>query len=627
MAKKSQARKTSTVPTRIWSFGALAPTEGSDHVNQQLKLGFDYYNKRVEIENEGREEYRAARRKAFPAYEALEAKKAELDKQIEENEDAIRECRRKAAAENPSHIIRLNPKELQATSKRLKSERKVVSEKLKTEREKINTNKSFNASIKAGRDARYEEFKRHRREDSGCYTEIYKLVDEAFKPAKKSATDPKPKRGSGIEGRIGVQINSGNCPLSTEEFLSGSAHTFLRLEPTKAGEAIFAPTQWDTRSGRRAARATVCLRVGSDGRKPIWAKFPVLIHRKLPEGQIRWAWVNVYKVGTRLKYELQLVIESKTFAELPKGRGVVAVSIGWSTQADGGIVVGEGMDDQGNKIVCEIPGESKPSKSMPRGAVNAIRFPDLLQNHADHHFNAARDVLARELKAGVKVPTWLSEEAQTLPHWRSASRLARIAGRWTAEMFPERERVENLWGEWKMVCLAEKVDLFAEEDEVAEDAIRSWFAERGLTPTETLCLYLEWWRRKNKHLYQWACDQRERARAHRDEIFKIFASKLAKTYETIVLRDINWANIARKSTPEANREVPQGVRTARQIAAPGTLEAAIVSAVGKTRIEFVTYQSDTKIDPDAETSDEKTGSVAHALLDLYFSGQGQEAAE
>lgn len=629
-------RKVSGVPSRIWSFGCLAPLAGGGIVREQLKLAHEYYNARVKIENEGREEYRVARRKFFPGFDALEAKKAELDTQIASLEDEIKGCRAKAAAQAKAkalRIVRVNPKDLQAQVVSLKAHRKALREQIKDQREKIKTHPKFLSSIESLTAARLQTFK-DTRKDSGVYVGTYSLVDMAFNAAKGSKRgDPKPKRGTGIEGRVGNQINSVNCPLTTQQFLEGHPHAYIRLEPRTAGTALFRPNQWDTRSGRRSARATICIRVGSDQkRQPIWAKFPTLVHRKLPCGFIRWAWINVWKQGVTFKYELQLVIESEEFNKAPTGTGVAALCLGWRQNEDG-LIVGEGADDRGTHLLC----------SLDTHLLTSIEYPNTLQKHADDHFNTARDVLARELKAGAAVPDWVRAEAKHLPQWRSAARLARIAGRWSVEMFPDREEVEALWREWKTARLGASRDLFShcegiqkEVDRkeiqlecadihpgVTESDIRAWFAARKMTPIQTLALYLEWWRRKNKHLYQWACNQRTRSRLHRDEIFKIFASQLAKTYNIVLIRDVNWASISRRAKPESDKETPRRIRSNRQIAAPGKLEAAIVSAMGKARVEFIKYDVPEALDPDAASMamGETPLDIARALLDMHFGGQ------
>lgn len=43
----------------------------------------------------------------------------------------------------------------------------------------------------------------------------------------------------------------------------------------------------------------VSLRTGSDGRAPIWSRLHVLMHRPLPEGQIKGAWAQCRFVGGR----------------------------------------------------------------------------------------------------------------------------------------------------------------------------------------------------------------------------------------------------------------------------------------------------------------------------------------
>src|SRR5258706_9141655 len=48
-------RKTSTTPTRVYSYGCLPPTAGADLVEEQIRLAHRYRNKLVEIERKRRE--------------------------------------------------------------------------------------------------------------------------------------------------------------------------------------------------------------------------------------------------------------------------------------------------------------------------------------------------------------------------------------------------------------------------------------------------------------------------------------------------------------------------------------------------------------------------------------------
>jgi len=638
--------KTSAVPSRIWTFGCLGPVEGAELVSQQLRLSHEYYNALTVIENERRAAYREARRNFAPSYEKVESREAEVATSLREARVALLEFRRQATArvkaESKKSGLKFKPvrvanPEMEATIKTLDDEVKELRAKLKVMREKFKTNKKFNRIVVRLNEASNERHKEVRAKfvEAGLFWGPYLLVDKAIEgAAERSKSDIQARRGSGIEGRVGVQLQARGSGedrhfLSTTDFMSGKEHSFLKLEAPVAGTDTPWPlpsTQWDTRSGRRSAYATVCLRAGStENRKPIWIKFPVLIHRKPPEGVIKWAWIKVKKIGTQTTYELQLSIESRAFAQPPKGKGAVAVWMGWRQMSHPkpgnkgfGIRVGYAVDDNGNTMTCD----------MTDTMVDHIRYADTLREIGDLVFNTARDVLTRELRTDVEVPAWVRTEAATVAHWRSHAKLARLAGRLTYELFKP-EQIEALWSEWKRERLAKGLDLFSQDYETHEAVIRDWGRSHGLTkPVESLALYLEWWRRKNRHLYQWECDQRVKSHGWRDETFRIFASKLAKTYETIIVRDMSFAKIARREAPESDTVIPERVRANRQLAAPGKLRSSIVSAVGESRVIELTYRADKPSDDNATQSDVvEPATIAKAMLDLYFESFGAAAAE
>ena len=72
------------------------------------------------------------------------------------------------------------------------------------------------------------------------------------------------------------------------------------------------PLAWTSprRSERRKlARSRVRIRVGSEGREPVWLELPVVLHRPLPEdGTVRSASVICEKVGSRERWRLLVTV-------------------------------------------------------------------------------------------------------------------------------------------------------------------------------------------------------------------------------------------------------------------------------------------------------------------------------
>ena len=72
--RKSQARKTSNLPTQVYAYGIHElSVEHRKVIHEQVFLAHQYRNKLVEIERERREAYRSIRRGLSNRLEVLEA--------------------------------------------------------------------------------------------------------------------------------------------------------------------------------------------------------------------------------------------------------------------------------------------------------------------------------------------------------------------------------------------------------------------------------------------------------------------------------------------------------------------------------------------------------------------------
>jgi hypothetical protein len=451
-------RKTSTTPTRIYCYGALAPTEGAELVREQLRLASRYYNALTAIEQRRRAERREAPDK--------------------EQRDAVDE-------------------------------------------------RAHQALLAA-------------RAECGCYWGTYLLVEQAAEQARKTARiEPHFSRFDG-GGRIGVQIQHG-MPL--DELCSGrDTRLHLIQLPSDA---------WDTPRGQRhgtargkRARTEVRIRVGSDEhRHPIWATFPVIMHRPLPaDSKIMGAWVLMRRVGFRLRYELQIVLETALCERRVSSaaNAPVAVDFGWRSLGDGSLRVAQWrLGEMGGSLV------------LPAQWRNSLRHVRSLESIADYRFDQAKRLIRRMRRSN------RLDEAQMLAttyvhQWRSAKKLGRLV----RDM-----RIDVLWREW----IAS-----------GKPPVGRWARDRALDPVTT---WLELWRRQDMHLRQWAADREGRLLRERREIYRRWAVGLAREATDLVVRD---SPILVTITPVAGEPVMVADRrnSQRTEAAISTLRAALVAAFG-----------------------------------------------
>lgn len=599
-------RKTSQTPTRVMSYGCpFGATENTEVVREQLAAAHRYYNQLIELERKRRTEFRIVRSNAVGDVATLEADIAAIGDQIEEQRRTVKNKSQKARKRAPvDPAVRKRIKTLQERRKglttQLRHARKQFTELLapadKAQRERITAKidklekppgprirERINAEVLDAMmvesewsdvwkdvkriEAAASSGKKAARRESGLTPGNYLLVEKAVEAAARAPVDPSFRRRFDGTGRVGVQCHREKIT----DVMSGQG-TMIQIDPLPAD-------QWETRSKRRKAYTKVRIRVGSDGRKPIWAEFPVLIHRKPPDdGVLMWAWVLVRRCGPKLRYELQLTIESSSFGEHRCGTGTVALDLGWRA-VETGVRVGYCYDDRGHRRELVLTNAVR----------EAFALADRLRGYSDQHFNTARAALAGYLKSPAKRPAWMAEETAHIHAWRAHGRLARVAGRWHAEAVDEALGLK-LWTDWKTGRIACEQDLFASFDEIS-----SWLTGRmpSLTEEQRMALFLEWWRRKNRHLYSWESNNRRKAIARRRDIYRNWAAQIASQYEHVVVEKFDLRKLARNSAPEEESSSDYTHRIQKD-AAPSELRQAILNAVGPERINELPAKDTTR---------------------------------
>lgn len=541
-------RKTSTVPTRIWTFGCRPPTEGAELARDQLKAAHRYYNKLVEIELERRRRYRAARSDLFPEILSLESEVERLAGELEAARDVIKKERQKTRTRSETPIQKL---EVEALRARLKVNR----DELKKLRAAVRDSEGLKTKSDAIQEWSYQAV-RDARAACGVFWGTYLLVEKAADAMRRSKVDPRFHRFDG-GGRIGVHLNNG---ISMDE-LFGCENGSIRLEHVDK-QRFF----------------KLHLRAGSNTdkrRSPIFITFPVLLHRQPPaNARLKDAWVVVRRQGLNLVYELQLVLESPDFVPTRKGTGVVALDIGWRWLSEVGEVrVGYLVDEHF---------ESRELRISKRD-IDSFDLVDRLRGYGDRHFNHAREAVIETLGPMklIAVPNWLQEACDHIEQWRSRRRLVRLA-QTMRENFND-EKLKFIWLQWKAERLAAGFDLFAPKAE-----IDTWLLSRRSdmgSGLDRLTVYLDLWRRKDAHLYQWERNAHMTTIRRRRDLYRNWAARLAGQYETVVMARVNLAKIARLGPVESDTTSASPSGGARFLAAPGELRAAILHAFGEDRVE------------------------------------------
>ena len=490
-------------PSKIYSFGCKPPHRNAALVDRQMRDAHRYRNKLVELERARRERVEAAIRRH-------DTRIAELDGEIEAVDQRIAEHRAEIKRGNQQRRKREVSGEQRETIGSLKQRLRELRRDQKRRRKA-----AFESCPSLGRiEAESLRDRKRARAESGLYNGTYLAVEQAT-GNMRSGAPPKFKVWRG-DGKLGLQLRNG---LSEAEARSGESRNLVI-------EADPAPN----RSGRRAGnRHLVHLRVGSDGRDPIWATVRAELHRPLPAGcQIKWVYLIRRRCGAQMDWRVQFVVASEHgFGDpQPASSGMVALDVGWRI-VECGLRVAYWTGDDGEEGEVVIPERELGRWTHP---------PDL-RSLIDERFNVARDELADWLGERSENPDWLTERTRHLRQWRSPRRLAGLVRYWADHRFRGDEEIFD---------------------------------------------YLQAWRRRWNHLDNWAAHEMRKAAAWRDDLYRRIANELAGAYRTIVIENTNWHRMARGAEPEDDAD-DTAARTYRRVASVGRLLELIRERASEVR--------------------------------------------
>lgn len=485
--------------TIVYRYGLLAPTRGSERVSEQILLAHRYQNVLIEIERERREALSAAtlsHPKVVPAAECVD----ELSAELEDLRAAANEVREKTRRRQ---ISRASRDEIKGVREALREARR----ELRRVRAELRETAGVRAAM-AEANERAKARRKAERAASGVYWGTYLEIEQAVDDTRRNPQPPRFRRWTG-DGAVVVQLQGG-LPVG-----GASSCADRRLQLSLEPEAV------PGRSGK--PRPRVRLRVGSEGRSPVWAEWPVIFHRPLPtDAVVKRARALRRRVAGKDAWSLHLVLElPKTWSAQPCGRGVVAVDLGWrrvGTQLRAGSYAGS---DGGRGEVL-----------MERAVEGELQKVAELRQVRDKRLNEMRAALTAMLKP-MELPEEHRERAAQLVRWRSPTRFAQLAIWWRDHRTPGDEEIYEL---------------------------------------------LEGWRRRDRHLWLWETHGRRGAVARRRDQYRRLAAELARRYEVLVVERLDLRSLTAVPGPESDRDESAVVRRQRFLVGPGVLRKAVVDA-------------------------------------------------
>lgn len=553
---------------RVFKYGLLPPSSRSEpRVREQLRAAHAYQNKLIEIERASRAERRKLMLEHAPDFAEATAALTKASAA----EAALRERvhgKRKRAV----------PPELRQELEAAVQARKDARQRVVAAEAQLRNNPAYNAAREAAM-ARVSVAQKAARASCGVYWGTYLLVEGAVEQASKTLgpdgklwplplwsffdgvkeLDPRFASFDG-QGLLGAQIQKGAV---VQEDGSIEPNPLVRLEPRAL------PPNADPKSRRSALRPrmTLWLRVGSagpGGREPIWATWPLNMHRPLPAGaRVKYVTVQLQRVGplsanggeySGERWTAQITVElpeTLTPTRPVPASGRVGVDLGWRV-VEGGLRVGflAGSDGALEEI------------RVPPTTLERLAKADELRGVRDRDFNVIKVAVAGWLGGGMSHEldaAFLAAVAPHRDHWfknQAFHTPLPASARSLENLRLVRERGSHV-ALWRSPQRLHDLEAF-------------WATHR-FPGDDVVLAVLHAWSEQDRHLWAWEANVRRKALAHRRDVYRVIARRLADTYAELVIGDVNIARVV---------EASSGTQPAAGHfqAAPGELRAALVNA-------------------------------------------------
>lgn len=569
------------MPTnKVWVYGAIRPTRGIETLWEQLRGARAYRGVLVDLENRRRDELDALLFELSGEYRAAV-------------ETAQRRC--DELAQEGLSKAKLK-EESRAAYKPVVEQRKALLRRLRSGPDAAELKRRLGDTSRAARgrlkrqlledlswaedpdwvryerlNAEHEERQREARAASGLLHGTYSLIEASVDQARGDKPWGRLAHRSLDQVRVGVQCQGGVTKGRFE------------IDPLPAD-------QWETRRGRRQSTTLARVRIQSDDkRRPVWCELPIVQHRPIPEGAaILYAYVSVRREGvSEVRYELHLVLAIPDAVEaastFPAKAEAVGLDLGWRVVPEGiRVATYRGSDGSAGTFV------------IPKRFVERLAFADRLRSTADLAFEAVRDEVARVRKDKPRAfdPVFV-KATMRVAQWRRHHLLARAVRGLSDRVLGE--RAPELWRAWKAKRQAAKAELWA----ASFDEVRAAFP--GESEQVQRAIWLLLWQRQDKHLLQWWHNQRRKALAWRNELFRVEVTRLARRFERIVLEketrgggdmlmDLRRWCVERETDTPAD----DNARAVRVRAAPGEFRAELSRKVGTERMVLITAANTTR---------------------------------
>ena len=522
---------------RVFEYGCFPPLTGEAEAVEQMRRRNRLWNALVEVDNNIR-----TKAGTVLSDEAAQKNIEDLQKLIADQRAEIKKRRQIARSK------KVDVEDLKAGIAAAKEQLSIA---IATERE-AKKSRVLENKLELDRlnDLRKVENKKAVHE-AGLYWCNYDDVLNSYKVAKQKKT-PLRFHGWRGEGKVSVRYQTG---MPVKEVFG----TDTRLQIRKADPD-------EIRRGFRDPKGRwyiVSLRVGSrEKANPVWLKLPVVLHRPMPEdGSIRSAAVMRNIVGGQARYRLVITVnDGKEMPSKPETERICAVDVGWRRVPEG-LRVAYWVDHAGMSGSVVID---------EREMLHEFEKCRDLQSIIDKRFEDIKKYIT------LQKPAWRFPQTQASPESQTPAPQSQDL----PDTVPATAPAPAVMGLLPAPDLRPPPDLPALGEELA--TIGQWRSPGRLVRWIRSTTALGWrneeldaWLKKQRHLYEWVSNLRDQVGRRRRELYRVFASRLARDYETVILEEFDLRNIAEK--PEAEEATRVYATRARFIASISELRLAVTN--------------------------------------------------
>jgi hypothetical protein len=608
--------------TKVFNYGALIPKDHEQQLNikDQLWLANKYYNKLVEIHNNALNSIEQIIIENCPELNELNESVDNINKSISELRAQLKDKKERESNEDQKSIIKqidLLKKEQNSNYKKIKEIRKsfyetnykkcdieykekykeLLNKKAKElEKEKLGPNDPNLNLIKQSvfNEMNIDENKiwikrktienevglsnKEARKNSKCFSGVYLPIEEAFNKSKKDSKGKsiKFKRFDGT-GKIGIQLAP--SLQYTKAFSGMDPRLKIQINEDK---------EIRTRRFNKKNKPVPCIAMIKLCGTKNNAKFidvPFILHRPFPEDAVlTWVYLTVKKVGYNFKYELQFTVNTTTKDLIVKNKNI-AINLNWSSNKDGTITIANTYD-----------GENYKQFSLPSTVRERLEKSRSILGHNDKHFDQLKKWLKQQCNEDILnkindvilnkdnerkevILSNIISNINNILKIKNAKKVIYIVNN-LISIFEEKQ-ISETWKLWRDERLnnSTKLDLYDDPDNIVK-----WFVKNtSFNEFEIFVLILEWWRRKNEHLTNYARNLEQKSTRLRQEIYRKIASELGNNYDKVIINKCNLSEIAKNPDPEVDKRDQQEEKanSVRQIAGVSILKTSLKNKFGK----------------------------------------------